>query len=256
MAELVNRTGVPASTVHHYVRRGLLPSPARVTAKRFLYGPEHVEALVVIRSLRLHQRLPLARIAEVLPEVLADGGGGLESSGSDGEDAQPFTVAERILDVAIEAFGLYSYGEVSVADLCAGADIAKGTFYRHFDSKGQVFVRAADRVVRQSLARFREQLAQAPQPLDMQAAAAACAVALRPGMPVLLELAKRAMLHEPVYVEEARDAFRLLVNEMGDMLCPDEADNRRIAGMVVLDAVTRVFRGLVGGSAATAPADS
>lgn len=256
MAELVDRTGVPASTVHHYVRRGLLPPPARVTAKRFLYGPEHVDALAVIRNLRQRRRLPLARIAEVLPEILADRADESGVAAPDGEDVQTATVAERILDVAIEAFGLHSYGEVSVADLCAGADVAKGTFYRHFDSKGQVFVRAAERVVLQSLARFREQLAQGPQPPDMQAAAAACAVALRPGLPVLLELAKRAMLHEPVDVSEAREAFRLLVDGMGRILHPDEADNRAVAGMVVLDAITQVFRGLVGGGAGRAPAGS
>ena len=247
MAELTDRSGVPASTVHHYVRRGLLPPPVRVTAKHFLYGPEHVDALRVIRHLRRRQRLPLARIAELLPEILADGAEGFESPVRDGDDPRTSTVAERILDVAIEAFGLHSYGEVSVADLCAGANIAKGTFYRHFDSKGQVFVRAAERVVLQSLARFREALEQGPQPPDMQAAGTACAAALRPGLPVLLELAKRAMLHEPTYVIEARDAFRMLVAEMGDILRPGDADNQALAGVVVLDAVTQVFRGLVGG---------
>lgn len=248
MAELTERTGVPASTVHHYVRRGLLPPPVRVAAKHFLYGPEHVDALRVIRHLRRRQRLPLARIAEVLPAILADGSGAFEAPVPDGDDLRTSAVADRILDVAIEAFGLHSYGEVSVADLCAGANIAKGTFYRHFDSKGQVFVRAAERVVLQSLARFREAMEQGPQPPDLQAAGTACAAALRPGLPVLLELAKRAMLHEPTYVIEARDAFRLLVTEMGDILRPGDADNQALAGMVVLDAITQVFRGLVGGS--------
>ena len=61
MAELVDRTGVPASTVHHYVRRGLLATPTRVAPKRFLYGPEHVDALRVIRGLRQRQRLSPTR---------------------------------------------------------------------------------------------------------------------------------------------------------------------------------------------------
>lgn len=256
MGELVDRTGVPASTVHHYIRRGLLPPPERVAAKHFLYGLEHVDALVVIRDLRRHRGLSLAKIAEVLPGVLA---GGVEESGVpalSGDDPQASTVAERILDVAIEAFGLHSYGEVSVADLCAGADVAKGTFYRHFDSKGQVFVRAAERVVRQSLARFRSELVEGTPPVDRQAAGVACAVALRPGLPVLLELAKRAMLHEPTYVSEARDSFRLLVDGMGEILLPGESDNRAVAGMAILDAIVQVFRDLVGGSDDAAPAGS
>ena len=256
MAELTDRTGVPASTVHHYIRRGLLPPAARISTKQFLYGPEHVDALLVIRDLRRRQRLSLTKIAEVLPEILAAGGDVMGAQRPGRDDPQPSTITERILNVAIESFGLHSYGEVSVADLCAGANVAKGTFYRHFDSKGQVFVQAAERVVRQSLARFRSELAREPQPADMQAAAAACAVALRPGLPVLLELAKRAMLHEPVYVNEARHAFRLLVDEMGDVLRPGESGNRAIAGMVVLDAITQVFRGLVGDGGGAASAGS
>ncbi len=247
MAELVDRTGVPASTVHHYVRRGLLPPPARIAPKRFLYGPEHVDALRVIRGLRQRQRLSLAKIAEVLPEILADRDSALLQAPQLGGGPEESVVAERILDVAIEAFGLHSYGEVSVADLCAGADVAKGTFYRHFESKSQVFVRAAERVVLQTLERFRREVAELPQPVDMRAAAEICAAALRPALPVLLELAKRSMLLEPEYVAEARDTFRLLATEMGEILLPGEAESHAAAGMVILDATVQVFRSLVGG---------
>ena len=247
MAELVDRTGVPASTVHHYVRRGLLPTPTRIAPKRFLYGPEHVDALRVIRGLRQRQRLSLSKIAEVLPEILANRSLGLMGEPLVGGGPQASVVAERILDVAIEAFGLHSYGEVSIADLCTGADVAKGTFYRHFDSKGQVFVRAAERVVLQILERFRSGIAELPQPIDMHVAAEICASALRPGLPVLLELAKRSMLFEPEYVSEARDTFRLLAAEMGEILLPGESGSHATAGMVILDATVQVFRSLVGG---------
>lgn len=250
MAELVKRTGVPASTIHHYVRHGLLPPPQRLATKRFLYRSEHVDALRVIRDLRRRQRLPLAKIADVLPEILANRR--LADDEPLAGDAQAPGVAERILDVAIEAFGLHSYGQVSVADLCAGADVAKGTFYRYFDSKGEVFVRAAERVVLQTLDRFRRGVRELPEPVDMHRAAELCAEELRPGLPVLLELAKRAVLFEPEYVVEARDTFRTLAAEVGGILLPGEADNHAAGGMVVLDAVVTTFRSLVGGRAGEA----
>ncbi len=243
MAELVDRTGVPASTIHHYVRLGLLPPPQRMGPKRFLYGCEHVDSLRVIRDLRQRQRLSLARIADVLPEILANP----EPGGAGVGDAQAPGVAERILDVAIEAFGLHSYSEVSIADLCSGADVAKGTFYRHFDSKGEVFVRAAERVVQQALASLRSGVGDLSQPPDMHAAAELVAGALRPGLPVLLELAKRAMQFEPEYVAEARDTFGKLAAETGEILMPGEAGSHAAGGMVILDAVVTVFRSLVGG---------
>ena len=247
MAELVDRTGVPASTVHHYVRRGLLPAPTHLGPKRFLYGPDHVDALRVIRTLRHRQRLSLSRIAEVLPEILAGNGLELLQEPPAEGDPQGSVVAERILDVAIEAFGLHSYGEVSIADLCAGADVAKGTFYRHFDSKSQVFVRAAERAVLQMVERFRSEIAELPGPVEVHDAARLFASALRPGLPLLLELAKRSMLFEPEYVRAAREAFRLLANEIGEILQPGEPDSRAAAGMVILDATLQVFRSLVDG---------
>lgn len=255
MAELVERTGVPASTIHHYVRQGLLPPPQRLAAKRFLYGSEHVDALRVIRDLRRRQRLSLAKIADVLPDILANRrltGDEFLTTG----DAQASGVAERILDVAIEAFGLHSYGQVSVADLCAGADVAKGTFYRYFDSKGEVFVRAAERVVLQALERFRRGVSELPEPVDMHRAAELCAEELRPGLPVLLELAKRAVLFEPEYVAEARDTFRMLAAEVGEILLPGEADSHAAGGMVILDAVVTTFRSLVGGRSGDAPSSA
>ena len=157
----------------------------------------------MIRGLRRRQRLSLSKIAEVLPEILANRTLGGVQEPLVGGGPQTSVVAERILDVAIEAFGLHSYGEVSIAGL--------------------------------------------PQPIDMHVAAEICAWALRPGLPVLLELAKRSMLFEPEYVSEARDTFRLLAAEMGEILLPGESGSHATAGMVILDATVQVFRSLVGG---------
>src|ERR687892_95606 len=73
IAELVERTGIPATTIHHYRNAGLLPPPGRVGANGFRYSDRHVQALRLIRVLRDRRRLPLPAIREVLPELLASG---------------------------------------------------------------------------------------------------------------------------------------------------------------------------------------
>ena len=50
LSDLVARTGVPASSIHHYRRSGLIPPPERVSANRFVYGEVHVEALLTLRA--------------------------------------------------------------------------------------------------------------------------------------------------------------------------------------------------------------
>ncbi len=48
--------------------------------------------------------------------------------------------AERLLAAAEHLFGERSYRRTSVADICAAAGIATGSFYAHFASKADIFV--------------------------------------------------------------------------------------------------------------------
>jgi AcrR family transcriptional regulator len=65
--------------------------------------------------------------------------------------------AERLLTVAERLFGERSYRRTSVADICAGAGIATGSFYAHFASKADIF----GSVIRQINADVRAAMAQA-----------------------------------------------------------------------------------------------
>jgi len=71
MKELVDATGVPRTAIHHYQREGLLP-PANKTARNAaLYGPEHVERVKLIRSLRNDELgpFPLEGVRQILEMV-------------------------------------------------------------------------------------------------------------------------------------------------------------------------------------------
>jgi AcrR family transcriptional regulator len=47
--------------------------------------------------------------------------------------------AERLLSAAEQLFGERSYRKTTVADICAAARMATGSFYAHFDSKPDIF---------------------------------------------------------------------------------------------------------------------
>jgi AcrR family transcriptional regulator len=47
--------------------------------------------------------------------------------------------AERLLAAAGELFGERSYGRTGVADICARAGMATGSFYSYFGSKAEIF---------------------------------------------------------------------------------------------------------------------
>lgn len=54
--------------------------------------------------------------------------------------------AERLLAVAERLFGERSYRRTSVADICAAAGIATGSFYAHFASKADLFASVIRRI--------------------------------------------------------------------------------------------------------------
>src|SRR5204863_8272054 len=71
IGEVVERTGVPATTIHHYRNLGLLPPPEKVGTNRFAYDERHVQAVRLVRLLRDRRHLSLETIRDVLPELLA-----------------------------------------------------------------------------------------------------------------------------------------------------------------------------------------
>ncbi len=60
-----------------------------------------------------------------------------------GDDRPP---AERLLAAAEQLFGERSYRQTSVADICAKAGMATGSFYTHFRTKADIFAAVVRRI--------------------------------------------------------------------------------------------------------------
>ncbi len=69
MKDLVAATGVPKSTILHYLSQGLLPPPARTSRNMAYYDPACVERLTFIKVLQSKHRLPLAVIRRLLRDL-------------------------------------------------------------------------------------------------------------------------------------------------------------------------------------------
>jgi AcrR family transcriptional regulator len=197
VGELASRSGVPVPTIHHYRKLGLLPAPRPVAPNRFAYDDRHVAALGAIRALRAHQ-VPLETIRSVLPSLLEESGGELTEDGwesfiQDRSVATTDPAADRLLHVAREAFARHGYDGVSVGEICEAAGIAKGTFYRYFDSKDAIFLAAA----RSTVDAVGEQLDKRRRTLSEAEAVGELQSLLAPLAPLLLEAATRELRDEP-----------------------------------------------------------
>jgi DNA-binding transcriptional MerR regulator len=68
MQDLVAATGVPKSTILHYLNEGLLPAPVKTSRNMAYYSPACVERLTFIKVMQSKYRLSLALIKKYLQE--------------------------------------------------------------------------------------------------------------------------------------------------------------------------------------------
>jgi DNA-binding transcriptional MerR regulator len=68
MGELAEASGVPAPTIKHYLREGLLPEPVKTSRNMAYYPPEFVDRIRLIKQLQEERFMPLRAIKSVLDE--------------------------------------------------------------------------------------------------------------------------------------------------------------------------------------------
>ena len=68
MKELAEASGVPAPTIKHYLREGLLPEPVKTSRNMAYYPPEFVDRIRLIKRLQEERYMPLRAIKTVLDE--------------------------------------------------------------------------------------------------------------------------------------------------------------------------------------------
>ena len=68
MGELAEASGVPAPTIKHYLREGLLPEPVKTSRNMAYYPPEFVDRIRLIKRLQEERFMPLKAIRAVLDE--------------------------------------------------------------------------------------------------------------------------------------------------------------------------------------------
>jgi AcrR family transcriptional regulator/predicted DNA-binding transcriptional regulator AlpA len=246
LSDLVEATGVPASTIHHYLKCELIPPPIRSALNRFRYDERHVVTLKLIRGLRERKGLGLDEIAAQLPAILLRPD--VVAALSDEAVEPEADVAGRIVEAAIESFQTQSYGEVTMSEVAELAGVAKGSVYRHFASKEALFTAAIERVLARTATEFAETVqrlggaegvARVPERTAEEFAALAAGA-----LPMLLELGTRAAKGNVPSEVLARRVLRTLAEAIGRPLITagDAGGNEAVsAGLAVIQTAFSVM---------------
>lgn len=224
MSEVVALTGIAPSTVRYYISTGLVPPGQRVAPNRHLYDERVVESLRLVRLLKERRKLPVEAIREILPGLLelpADGAFRpemweqlVEKSARSSSVTSP---ANRLLAAGVDAFTKRGYAEVRVDDLCQVAKVAKGSFYRHFASKEELYFAAARQVGTLVADRF---VAATEPAVTPEGAYAALVEALEPNLSLVLDLMALAAQRRPGHGRVLREVFTGLYRTVASRLEP------------------------------------
>lgn len=252
MGELVRRTGVRPATVRHYLSLGLLPPPLRAAANRFLYDRRHEQALRVIRLLRERRQLSLTDIARMLPSLSKMPGDQafhpemwdqvMATRLHSGSRRDP---AARLLRAGMAAFSRHGFAEVRVDDVCRSAKLAKGSFYRHYRSKEDLFFATAVAAGAEAGRAFAETVDAVGRSGDAGALSEADAElamgrALAPHLPLMLDLLTQAAQRRPGHARVARSVFADLRRVVSVRLGQPGAD-RRVVGQALLMGIRHLI---------------
>ncbi len=105
--------------------------------------------------------------------------------------------AEKILDVAGRLFGTQRFHEVRMDDIATEAGVGKGTLYRYFKDKEELYLALLKRASEQFMARLQEESARVEGTRAKLEAVVGAIIAYFDEYPHMLDLIQRAELMRP-----------------------------------------------------------
>ncbi|MBN1288111.1 MAG: MerR family transcriptional regulator [Actinobacteria bacterium] len=139
-SDLERITGVSRSTVHSYIKKGLLSKPVRSGKTMAYYSSVHLDELEEIKKLR-KLGYPLSYIRDIMDEKRQI------SESQPREDEDPAERKELILEKAVEIFSSKGYHNTKMGDIAEAAGTSKSSLYLFYENKQLLFLECADKVL-------------------------------------------------------------------------------------------------------------
>lgn len=140
--ELVEKSGVSRTTIHFYLREGLLHPPRKTGRTMAYYDDSHLQRLRDIEKLKQGSRMPVAFLKAQVNS------GGLNTESKQARDMSKAVTTTRekqqkrqeIIRQGIKVFSQKGYHRTNIVDITRPLKISTGTFYLYFKNKKALFI--------------------------------------------------------------------------------------------------------------------
>ncbi len=167
ISELEKITGMPRSTIHHYIHSGLLHHPQKTGQTMAHYDTSHVRRLEAIQKIKVEylktaktSRIPLDEIKHRLRDSysLVKSVDQSSRSGQEKRTAKHQQKKEQIIEATIKLYADRGYYLTNIRDITRAVGISSPTFYRYFKDKRELFVETIEYVVKSFKTQIQEVL--------------------------------------------------------------------------------------------------
>lgn len=151
MKELVKKSGVPRTTIHFYLRHGLLPPPQKTGRTMAYYDDSHLHRLQTIKRLKKGSRMPIALLKgqlDILESEAPDKEAPYDVTKTVATTKEKKLKRKEIVKQAIAVFSQKGYHRTKIVDITKSLQISTGTFYLYFENKRDLFMEVIDDVFR------------------------------------------------------------------------------------------------------------
>ena len=167
--ELEKLSGIPRTTIHFYMRHGLLPEPVKTGRTMAYYDQRHLKRLRDITEIKKSGRAPLSFLKERIAalesrEELTEPASGPYRLDPVRTNKDKANKRQAIVRAAIQAFSHKGYHQTKVQDITESIGISTGTFYIYFQNKRDVFVEVIDEIFRTIVGEAAQELREEESP--------------------------------------------------------------------------------------------
>ena len=215
MSDLEHMTGIGRSTIHYYIRKGLLSPPLRTGKTMAYYRDEHVRELRKIRRLR-EQGYPLSIISKK-----TGGSGKQRSEPIDVKAAARGGRRQQVMDTAVKVFAQKGYHRARISDITGALGISHSTFYLYFPSKKQLLVECVDETLESMFSDVIEEIKHETNPISRLRKRGEVAIERHPEFIDVLSVLRSTMDDDPRLEDKRKEIYRYIaLHVKGDL---DEA---------------------------------
>lgn len=210
-SDLERITGVSRSTIHSYIKKGILSEPVRTGKTMAYYSTMHLDELEEIQDLK-KDGYPLSTIKTIMEERRK------AKNSLPKQQANPNEIREKVIEKATELFSSKGYRKTEMKDIAKESGVSVNTLHLYFEDKQKIFLECAEKVLDAMLSDIQAEVVEEQDPLQKLIKTSVLVLKSYPHFLEILDSIDNMVVEYPSFEEKGREIYRRAASIVKDEL--------------------------------------